>query len=235
MLFSRFFAMMVQMETAKQYRVAPSILSANFTRIADAVRLVEKAGGDWLHLDVMDGSFVPNITFGPKMVADIRPLTHLPLDVHLMIDHPDRIIQEFVKAGSDHITFHIENTVHVHRILTQIHDSGRKAGISIVPSTPVSVISELLEMVDIVLVMTVNPGFGGQQLIPRCLEKVKQLDKLREQFGYRFLISVDGGVNRDTAQSVREAGTDTLISGSSFFASEDPAREVSMFRGERTA
>ncbi len=218
------------MDRSRQHLVAPSILSADFARIADAVALIEKSRGDWVHLDVMDGTFVPNITFGPKMVADIRPLTKLPLDVHLMIEHPDRIIPAFVKAGADHITFHVENNVHVHRIVSQIQDTGLKAGISIVPSTPVSAIGELLDTVDIILVMTVNPGWGGQELIPKCLEKVRVLDSLRRENNYHFLISVDGGVNRDTAQAVREAGTDVLISGSSFFAAADPPREVTLFR-----
>ena len=215
-----------------RHLVAPSILSADFTRIADAVTLIEEARGDWIHLDVMDGTFVPNITFGPKMVADVRKLTKLPLDVHLMIEHPDRIIPEFVRAGADHLIFHVENNVHVHRIVTQIQDLRVQAGISIVPSTPVSAIVELLEMVDLILVMTVNPGFGGQTLIPRCLEKVRALDTLRRDNGFGYLISVDGGVNRETAAAVREAGTDVLISGSSFFASDDPAAEVQLFKGE---
>ena len=221
------------MDSLKQYLVAPSILSADFAHIGNAIRTIEDSHGDWVHLDVMDGSFVPNITFGPKMVADIRPLTKLPLDVHLMIDHPDQIIPVFADAGADHLTFHIENTIHVHRIVTQIQALGVKAGLSIVPSTPVSAISEMLGFVDLILIMSVNPGFGGQVLLPHCLEKVRLLDSLRKERGYSFLISVDGGVNRDTAAAVREAGTDVLISGSSFFASEDPALEVSFFKGHQ--
>lgn len=223
------------MDLLKRCLVAPSILSADFTRIRDAIRLIEQSGGDWVHLDVMDGSFVPNITFGPKMVADIRPLTRLPLDVHLMIEHPETIIREFIEAGADHVTFHIENTIHVHRIITQIHDLGIRAGISLVPSTPVGAISEILDIIDIVLVMTVNPGFGGQELIPKCLEKVKTLDELKRQAGYRYVISVDGGINRETVQAAREAGSDVLISGSSFFAADDPAAEVMYFKGQKIA
>lgn len=226
---------MILMNQLKDRLVAPSILSADFTRIADAIALIEKSGGDWVHLDVMDGAFVPNITFGPKMVADIRPLTRLPLDAHLMIDNPERIIPQFAEAGADHITFHVENTVHIHRIISQIRELGVKPGISIVPSTPVAAIAELLGFVDLILVMTVNPGFGGQELIPQCLEKVRVLDRLREEQGYSYLISVDGGVNRDTAESVREAGTDVLISGSSFFAAPDPGLEVMLFKGQKFA
>ena len=223
------------MDPLKSYLVAPSILAADFAHIGKAIRLIEESGGDWVHLDVMDGSFVPNITFGPKMVSDIRPLTKLPLDVHLMIDHPDRIIPAFAKAGSDHITFHVENNVHLHRIVTQIRELGVKTGIAIVPSTPVSAIVELLGVVDVILVMTVNPGFGGQRLIPACLEKVRLLDSLRREHRYSYLISVDGGVNLDTVPSVREAGTDVLVSGSSFFASDDPALEVMVFKGHKIA
>ncbi len=226
---------MISMNQLKDRLVAPSILSADFSRIAEAIGLIEQSGGDWVHLDVMDGAFVPNITFGPKMVADIRPLTRLPLDVHLMIDNPDRIIPRFAEAGADHIIFHVENTIHVHRIISQIKELGVKAGISIVPSTPVSAIAELLGIVDLILVMTVNPGFGGQELIPQCLEKVRTLDRLRDEHEYSYLISVDGGVNRDTAEAVREAGTDVLISGSSFFAAPDPSLEVMLFKGQKFA
>jgi ribulose-phosphate 3-epimerase len=221
------------MSITKDYLLAPSLLSANFSRMSEGVKLIESCGGDWIHLDVMDGQFVPNITFGPKMVQDLRPITQLPLDVHLMIANPQNFIREFANAGSDYITIHYEACIHVHRVLQQIRDTGKKVGISIVPSTPAFMLSEVLGMVDLVLIMTVNPGFGGQSLIPLCLEKVRYLDAVRREKGYRYLISVDGGVNRNTAAMVREAGTDVLISGSAFFEAEHPEEEARLFKGIR--
>jgi ribulose-phosphate 3-epimerase len=211
--------------------VAASLLSADFAYIADAVKLAEESGSDWIHLDVMDGSFVPNLTFGPKMVADIRKLTNLPLDVHLMIERPEQLVDEFIAAGADHITFHTEASVHIHRLIGKIHDAGKKAGLSIVPSTPVAVLNEMLPSVDIVLVMTVNPGFGGQSLIDSCLKKIRDLAGMRTKSGHAYHVAVDGGINRTTVESVRDAGADVLISGSAFFGSDNPKAEVTYFRG----
>jgi ribulose-phosphate 3-epimerase len=211
--------------------LAPSILSANFTDIAGAVRLIESTGSDWIHLDIMDGSFVPPITFGSQMLADIRSITSLPLDVHLMIDRPERHVESFCAAGADYLTVHAEASVHLHRILQSIRDLGVKPGVSIVPSTPVDGISEILSEVDLVLVMSVNPGYGGQKIIPSTLAKVERLVRIREERSLSYKISIDGGVNRTTIEDVRKSGVDVIVAGSAFFNAEDSAAEVAILRG----
>ena len=197
--------------------LAPSLLSADFSSLERAIKQIEDNNGSVVHIDVMDGQFVPEITYGQPVVRSIRKLTQLPFDVHLMVEDPENQIKTFAEAGADWITFHIEAAVHAHRIIQQIHELGKKAGVSIVPSTPISSIKEILECADIILVMTVNPGYGGQKLIPSCLKKVNELKKLREENNYNYLISVDGGVNNETLQAVKDAGTDVIVSGSSFF------------------
>jgi ribulose-phosphate 3-epimerase len=212
--------------------IAPSVLSADFGSLAEAVRLVERSGGDFVHLDVMDGCFVPEITFGQKAVTDLRPVSRLTFDTHLMICHPENVIEEFCEAGTDYLTVHWEAATHVHRLLTAIRQKGRKAGLAIVPSTPAEAIVEVLPIVDLVLVMTVNPGFGGQELIPQCLRKVETLDGMRRAGGHQFLIEVDGGINRTTIKSALAAGADVIVAGTAIFGAEDPAKEVAFLRGK---
>jgi ribulose-phosphate 3-epimerase len=210
--------------------VAPSILSAKFGFLAEEVKRIEEGGGDWVHLDIMDGTFVPNITFGPPMVRALRRHSRLPFDTHLMIVHPENYIAAFADAGSDIITIHYEAAVHTHRILSQIRKLGKKAGISIVPSTPAEMLTELLPELDLILVMTVNPGFGGQQLIPRTLKKVSRLVEMRRSGDYHYLIEVDGGINRETCKLAVEAGADVLVAGSAVFDSQDVESEINALK-----
>jgi ribulose-phosphate 3-epimerase len=211
--------------------VAPSLLSADFGELAKGVRLIEEIGGDFVHIDVMDGHFVPTITFGPKAVADLRKVTRLPFDVHLMIERPENHLEDFCQAGADYLTVHYEATTHLHRVLTAIRIFGKRPGISIVPSTTVEAITEVLELVDIVLVMTVNPGFGGQTLISRCLKKVESLRRIKEADGYGYLVEVDGGIYRETVRQALDAGAEVIVTGSAIFSAEDPRAEVAILRG----
>lgn len=211
--------------------IAPSLLSANFGNMMEAVQRVRQAHADWIHLDIMDGSFVPNISFGPKMVKDLRPLSRMPFDVHLMIVHPENYIDIFCEAGADIITVHYEAVIHHHRLLSAIKDMNKKAGITIVPSTPVAVLEEILPFVDLVLVMSVNPGFGGQDFIVESLRKIEQLRDIKVKKGYRFLIEVDGGINLDNYSQVLKAGAEVLVMGSAFFRMEDPASAIEIIKG----
>ena len=211
--------------------VSPSILSADFADFGGAVTKIEASGAEWVHMDVMDGSFVPNLTFGPQLVHDIRKRTGAVLDVHLMIANPGRFIREFASAGADIITFHYEAEIHSQKFLTEIREAGVKAGISIVPSTPCSVLEDILPLLDLALVMTVNPGFGGQKIIPECLKKVEKLAKMRQEAGLNFRISVDGGINGNTANDAKKAGADTLVIGSAFFETSSQKELIDRLQG----
>lgn len=200
--------------------LAPSLLSADFSNLASAIKQIEDNNGSIVHIDVMDGQFVPEITYGQPVIRSIRKLTKLPFDVHLMVEHPENQLKAFADAGADWITFHYEATAHSHRLIQAIHEMGKKAGVAICPGTPVSALQEILEYADIILVMTVNPGWGGQVIIPSCVKKVELLKKIRSENNYSYKISVDGGVNKSTLSSVVDAGTDIVVSGSSFFKNE---------------
>ncbi|HQE19022.1 MAG TPA: ribulose-phosphate 3-epimerase [Aggregatilineales bacterium] len=206
---------------SRNVKIAPSILAADFARLGDEIRAAEAAGADLIHVDVMDGNFVPNITMGPVVVKSIRPVTDLPLDVHLMIAEPDRYLEDFAKAGADALTFHVEATPHLHRTVQLIHNLGLKAGVAINPGTPASALEAILPFVDIVLVMTVNPGFGGQTFIEQSVGKIARVSAMLDEIGSPANLLVDGGIDANTAGRVVAAGADTLIAGSSVFGRGD--------------
>ncbi|WP_458413940.1 ribulose-phosphate 3-epimerase [Schinkia sp. CFF1] len=212
-------------------KIAPSILSADFANLGNEIKDVENGGADYIHVDVMDGHFVPNITIGPLIVNAIRPTTSLPLDVHLMIENPDLYIPEFAKAGADIITVHVEACRHLHRTVHLIKDHGAKAGVVLNPATPVNMIEHILPDIDMVLFMTVNPGFGGQKFIPSVLPKIKAAAKMIKDRGLDVEIEVDGGVNPETAKLCIEAGANVLVAGSAVFNKEDRKKAIAEIRG----
>ena len=212
-------------------KIAPSILSADFSKLGDDIKAVEEAGADYIHVDVMDGHFVPNITIGPLVVQAIRPVTKLPLDVHLMIENPDRYIEEFAKAGADIISVHVEASPHLHRTVQLIKQHGVKAGVVINPATSVDSIRHILQDVDLVLLMTVNPGFGGQAFIESVVPKIKEVSDLVKTQGLNVEIEVDGGVNPETARLCVEAGANVLVAGSAIYGKKDLKGAIEAIRG----
>jgi ribulose-phosphate 3-epimerase len=223
------------MQPAGTVQIAPSLLSADFARLGEAVALAERAGADLIHFDVMDGHFVPNITIGPPVLKSLARVARLPIDVHLMIEHPDRYVEAFVEAGAASVTVHAEATVHLHRTVHLIKSLGVKAGVAINPATPVGALEEIAGDVDYVLVMTVNPGFGGQTFIPRSESKVRLVRELLDRAGSRAPIEVDGGIDVRTAPRIVAAGADILVAGNAVFGAADPERAIRELRAAATA
>ena len=214
----------------RDIRIAPSVLSADLAQLADQVAMVEEGGADWIHVDVMDGHFVPNLTFGAGLVAALRRITDLPLDVHLMVERPEWYIAPFAEAGASLFTFHPEATAHVQRQLAQVRACGMKAGLAINPGTPLSYAEEVIEDLDLVLIMTVNPGFAAQKYIPSVTRKIARARQMLVQHGSQAYVEVDGGISRDTIAEAHGAGADTFVAGSAIFGADSPGQEVQELR-----
>ncbi len=216
--------------THARLEIAPSILASNFARLGEEIRMVEQAGAEVIHVDVMDGHFVPNISIGIPVVVSLRKATRLPLDVHLMIEQPEQYVEEFVRAGATRVLVHQEATVHLDRTLAMIRERGAEAGAAINPATPVAMLSEVLDKLDTVLVMSVNPGFGGQKFIRGALEKIRQLNQWRSRYNGSFRIEVDGGVDLENIAELAQAGANTFVAGTSIFHASDPAGATRQLR-----
>ena len=223
---------MIQSHTQKSTVVSPSILSADFSRLGEEIQAVDKAGADWIHVDVMDGRFVPNITIGPLIVSAVRPLTQKPLDVHLMIVEPEKYVTDFAKAGADIISVHAEHNAspHLHRTLTQIRELGKQSGVVLNPSTPLELIDYVLDVCDLVLIMSVNPGFGGQSFIPSIVPKIRKLREMCDERGLDPWIEVDGGLKPNNTWQVLEAGANAIVAGSAVFKASDYAEAIEGIR-----
>ena len=211
-------------------RIAPSILSADFAHLADEIARIEEGGADWVHVDVMDGHFVPNLTFGAKVIETVRRLTDLPLDVHLMVLEPEKYFESFAEAGASGLTIHAEVSPHLHRQLCRIKELGCLAGVSLNPSTPLEMVSEVAADLDLLLIMSVNPGFGGQTFIRHSVDKVRRARGLLDRAGSRAALEVDGGISTDTIAEVWHAGADTFVAGHAVFSAPDPAAEITALR-----
>lgn len=210
--------------------IAPSILSADGSKLGEEILAVEKAGADWIHVDVMDGNFVPNITMGPAIISSLRKVTKLPFDVHLMIDHPDRYIENFYNAGADIVTVHVEAVSHLHRTVELIKSFGLRAGVSLNPATPLEQIEEIIHFIDLLLVMTVNPGFGGQQFIGTSLAKIARARKMLDSIPRRPLLEVDGGINLQNIGDVAEAGADIIVAGAAVFGTDNYQKTIASLK-----